>query len=59
MKITRDVQVEAEDKGLGMTVEELRACLRHVPCGVVPRVEISLMGKIKAIKFQVKVETES
>lgn len=53
-KITRDVRVEAKDKKVGMTNLELLAILAQAPPDMVPKVEIGLNGRIKAVKLQVE-----
>lgn len=58
MKITRDVKVEAEDQKLGMTALEILTIVAQAPPEVVPKVEIGLNGRIKAIKLQIEFRAE-
>lgn len=57
-RITRQVKYEAEDPKVGMTALELMTvCAQAVP-GMVPKVEIGLNGRIKAIKLEVEFRAE-
>jgi hypothetical protein len=58
VKVQREVKIEADDRKAGMTSLELRRACEAVPHQLVPTVEITMGGRIKAIKFKVTVDTE-
>lgn len=53
MDVTRKVTVQANDPKQGMTALELLTILAQAPPDMVPTVQISLKGKIKAISLEV------
>lgn len=52
MRVEREVRITAQDKKLGMTADELMRIIVQIPGDVVPVVEISMKGKIKAVKVK-------
>lgn len=53
-KVTRDVRIEADDPKAGMTALELLTVLASAPPDSVPKVDIGMNGRIKAIKLQIE-----
>lgn len=49
-----EVVVEAADKKAGMTVAEIRAALALAPIDVHPKFMVSIGGKVREIKYEMR-----
>jgi hypothetical protein len=59
MKVRRSVTVAAVDPGEGMTIAEIMEACAGAPGDMAPRIVLGFKGQIKAIRFEVKVDTDT
>lgn len=59
MKVRRSVKVAAADPGKGMTVAEIMEACAGAPGDMAPKIELGFKAQIKAIRFEVMVDTST